>query len=289
VRGALAIARHPKRHLPSVRVRIQPWTPTNVLRCGHAYVRNGLGRSAYRTLSVEDLLTTRRSDTAFIFGSGKSLLQLGPEEWSRIAEHDTIGFSQFQEQRFVRVDYHLISEALFVERYARLFRENPMYRDTVYVVQGGWLAHVGNELVGRRLLPEDARVFRFRRVARGRYAPPSSAFADGLVHGWNSSISTTNFGLVMGWKRLVLVGIDLYDREYFYLPPGATFEGEKPGYAAHSRFPGADGIVDYFRRWRPLAEAKGVELLVYNPRSLLAEVLDIFKWDAAADPAPARV
>ena len=77
----------------------------------------------------------------------------------------------------------------------------------------------------------------------------------------------------------MLTGIDLYDREYFYLPPGGSFPGEKPGYDAHSRFPGADATIEHFRRWRPLLEARGVELLVYNPRSLLAGTLDVFSWD----------
>jgi hypothetical protein len=265
----------------SWKIRTAPWRAANVVRCGRAYLRDRRGRSSYRPLDEDELRATRRSDTAFVFGSGKSLLEIGEADWARIAEHDTIGFSQFQEQRFVRVDYHLISEALNVERYAQLFRENPGYASTVYVVQDGWLAQIGNELVGRRLLPEGARVFRFRRTSRGVWSPPSTSFSEGLVHGWNSSISTTNFALLMGWKRIVLTGIDLYDREYFYLPPGGSFEGEKPGYNAASRFPGADGIVDYFRRWRPLVEARGVELLVYNPRSLLAEALEVFSWERA--------
>lgn len=260
-------------------IRLSPWRPRHLATCAHAYALDRARRSSYKTLDEHELRQTRRSGTAFVFGSGKSLLEITDDDWHRIARHDTIGFSQFQKQRFVRVDYHLISEALSVEPYARLFHENSRYAETIYIVQEGWLAHVGNELVGRRLLPRDARLFRFRRVSRGRYSPPSESFGAGLVHGVNSSISTTNFAVVNGWKRIVLTGIDLYDREYFFLPPGASFEGEKPGYTAASLFPGADIVVDYFRRWRPLLERRGVELLVYNPRSLLAEVLDVFSWD----------
>jgi hypothetical protein len=263
----------------SYRIRLAPWGPANVVRCGRAYLLDRRGRSAYTQLDEAELRAGRRSDTVFVFGSGKSLLDLDDADWARIAAHDTVGFSQFQEQDFVRVDYHLISEAHDIDRYARLFGENKRYASTVYAVQEGWLAQVGNEIVGRRLLPHGAPVFRFTRTARGVYAPPSESFSDGLVHGSNSSISTTNFALLAGWTRIVLTGIDLYDREYFYLPPGGSFPGEKPGYDARSRFPGADATIEHFRRWRPLLEARGIELLVYNPRSLLAGALDVFSWD----------
>ena len=259
---------------------VEMFFPRNLVRCSWWYSRDRLVRP-YRELTEDALRATRRSETAFIFGSGKSLLEISLEEWGKIAEHDTIGFSQFQEQRFVRVDYHLISEAVFVDDYARLFRENPLYRDTVYGVNRGFFAHIGNELVARRMLPAGARIFRVGRRSRGIYAPPSTSFERGLVHGFNSSISTTNFAVLMGWKRIVLAGIDLYDREYFWLPPGASVPGEQPGRTPDMRFPNADRTVETFRRWRPILEAGGVELLVYNPRSLLAEALDVFRWDSS--------
>lgn len=198
-----------------------------------------------------------------------------------MAEYDTIGFSQFQEQQFIRVDYHLVAEALNLGRYVALFRDNPRYESTIYVVQEGLLAHVGNEIVGRGMLPPGSRVFRFHRRARGRYEDPSAGFRRGVVHGYNSSISTTNFALLSGWTRIVLVGVDLYDKEYFYLPWGAPAEGERWGRKASDRFPSADLVVEYFRRWRSVANASGVSIEVYNPRSLLAEVLNVFSWDTA--------
>lgn len=259
--------------------RLSPWRPRHVARCANWYARDRIGRRGYERLSESDIRASRRSGTVFVFGSGKSLLDIAPEEWKRIAAHDTVGFSQFQEQRFVRVDYHLVGEAHDVDNYARLFRENPLYASTVYVVQEGWLAHVGNELIGRQLLLARSRVFRFHRRARGRYEPPSESFRHGLVHGFNSSISTTNFAMLVGWKRIVLTGVDLYDTEHFWVPWGQTVAGEKPGRTPDMRFPAADRIVEYFRAWRPLLEARGIDLQVHNPRSLLAGVLDVFSWE----------
>jgi hypothetical protein len=146
-------------------------------------------------------------------------------------------------------------------------------------VQEGWFAISGNRLIGRRLLRPGARVFRFRRTGRGVYAPPSRTFASGLVHGFNSSISTTNFAVVMGWRRIVICGVDLYDKGYFWLDDGETRSYEKPGIVARSRFTSADQIVETLGRWRELLAAEGVELVVHNPRSLLADVMPVFTWE----------
>jgi hypothetical protein len=237
-----------------------------------------MGRRAYRTLDERELLATRQSDTVFIFGSGRSLLEISGEEWKQIAGCQTIAFGEFHRERLVRVDYHMINEVKDPPSYTRSIRENPCYEQTVFVVQGGWVAHRGNEVIGGRMLPAGAQVFRYRRVARERYAPPSDSFGAGLVHAWNSSVDAANLALLMGWKRIVFAGVDLFDRQYFYLPPGESTPNPDPSWGAFSRFNGADELVELFRQWRALVESRGVELLVYNPSSLLAESLDVFRW-----------
>jgi hypothetical protein len=253
--------------------------PAVVSRLTSRWLAEPRGRRAYRELTEAELRATRRSDTAFVFGSGTSLRDISADEWSRIAEHSTIGFSEFARQRFVRVDYHMIGEVKGIERYAGLLRNNPFYADTVYLVQRGWLADDSNELVARRLLPENARIFRYRRTSRGAYAPPSRSFRDGLVHGWNSSISATNFAILMGFRRIVLTGIDLYDKQYFWLAPGERRDALRPSESPEQPFPMADLIVDVFGRWGGVLEPEGIELFAYNPRSRLAQALDVFAWE----------
>jgi hypothetical protein len=250
--------------------------PVQAARLSTAWAREPLGRRAYDVLSESELVRTRRSDTAFVFGSGKSILEIDEDEWRQIASHDTVAFSHFHRQRFVRVDYHLVAELLDLEGTAASIRDNPRYSDTVFVVLKGWLAWRSNQLVGRRLLPSGARLFRVRRVGRGQLAaPPSRSFDDGLVHGVNSALDAANFAYLMGWRRIVIAGVDLYDKEYFWLPPGVTGPGEPPGSAAARRFPGADEIVSMFGLWKERMAADGVELEVHDPRSLLARVLPV--------------
>jgi len=277
----------------AVAVALQRLRPGILASDGSAYVRDRLARRTYRTLTEEELLATRTSETAFVFGSGRSLLDVLPEEWERIAECNTIGFSEFHRQRFVRADYHMVGEVadepgMDHERglrdYARLLHENALYAQTVLLLQEGWAARDSNELVARRLLPGSARVFRYRRASRGVYAPPSRSLREGVTHGWNSAIGATNLALLLGFRRIVLAGVDMYDRGYFWLDEGARRENVPEDAALDDPFPTAGAVVDLFRRWRELVEPEGIELSVYNPRSRLAEALPVFSWNVG----PAR-
>jgi hypothetical protein len=48
-----------------------------------------------------------------------------------------------------------------------------------------------------------------------------------------------------------------------------------------ARHPTASRIIPYLKGWGELLDAEGVRLMVYNPRSLLAEVLPVYQREAA--------
>lgn len=252
--------------------------PPTLARLTALWLRDRLGRRRYRLLSVRELLATRTSETAFVFGSGRSLLEISDAEWERISACNTISLREFPRQRWVRADYHVTSEVDFPEEYARRIRDNPLYCETVFVVQGGLRAERGNELVAKALLPPGARLFRFARTSRGRHAPPSRT-PRRLVHGANSILDATNLAVALGFRRIVLAGADYYNKEYFWLPPGETRSYEQEGFTAGSLFSGAEAVVSMLGDWHDLLAPEGIELAVYNPRSLLAQRLPVFRFE----------
>jgi hypothetical protein len=251
--------------------------PRRFARLTTLYALDRRGRRAYRLLSEAELMATRTSDTAFVFGSGRSLVDVPAEDWKRFAAHNTVSLREFPRQRWVRADYHLTSEVDAVDEYAERIRTNPLYAETIFVVQEGFRAEAGNELVGRRLYPQGSRVFRYRR-RRIRTAAPSTRFADGLAHGPSSIFDATNFAYLMGFRHIVLVGVDLYNKEYFWLPPGELRAYENPAVTDVGSYVGAGPIVELMARWRTSLAADGVVLSVYNPRSLLARHLPVFRF-----------
>jgi hypothetical protein len=246
-----------------------------------AWLGDARRRHRYRHLTADEIKQTRRSETVFVFGSGYSLNNITPSEWASIAEHDTVGFNEFHRQSFVRTDYHIAAEVDFIEPYAAGLRDNPLYASTVLVLQEGWSAVLGNTLVGRGMLRDGARVFRFRRRARGVNVPPSRSFADGLVHGFGSIVDVVNFAYVMGWRNIVIAGVDLNDRRYFWLPPTEMRPYDRPGFAVDSVFGNADNIVSMLGDWREIMARDGVSLWTYNPQSRLARALPVFRFGPA--------
>lgn len=249
--------------------------------------RRNAGR--YRLLDEEELRRTRCSDRIFVFGSGASLNDLTSGEIAHLEEHDTLGFNWFVRQRFVRCDYHLIRGIPDTDfdadvwrpqlaEYFSLLSGNPLFARTVYLVQTGFRATNGNRALGFELLPQDARVFLWRtRDSRD----PSRSFAFGLSHGHSTLHEAINFAFLLGWRRIVLVGVDLYDRRYFWLSSdeARSVDAARGAAAGDVHSVARSLAVADLGRWRELLLLlrEGVELEAYNPRSLLAAVMPVYE------------
>lgn len=243
-------------------------------------------RRHYTFLDEEGLRARRRSETVFIFGSGSSLNELSAEEWKAIAEHDTFGFNWFVHERFVRCDFHLVRGIPDTDvdpevwrpqlaEYFELIRANPRFARTVFLVHGGFRAINGNRAVGYGLLPRESPVFRWRTNMRSDL--PSRSFDAGLVHGHSTLQECINAAYLIGWKRIVLAGVDLYDRRYFWMAQDETrsVDARRGAVASDSHSRAQSGMVGDLGRWKEWLAAEGVALTVLNPRSLLAAVLPV--------------
>jgi hypothetical protein len=243
----------------------------------------------YHLLSDDDLRATRRSDTVFIFGSGASLNEISTEEWRSIEAHDTIGFNWFVRQTFVRCDYHLMREVgpsdLYeagwlphLTEFFSIARTNPKFADTIFLLQTGFRATNGNRSIGLGLAPRDHRIFLWRSLVGA--ARPSLSLARGLAHGQGTLNECINLAFLLGWTRIVLAGVDLYDRRYFWLGHDEPRPDDpvRDVNVAHKTV--SSDIVEGLGRWREMFEKRGVGLFVYNPRSLLREKLPL--WSPSA-------
>jgi hypothetical protein len=249
--------------------------------------------SRYRQLDEPALRATRKSDTIVIFGSGYSLNDITPQGWEAISAHDTLGFNYFVHQDFVRCDYHLVREVARSEigdrwksdmaSYFGMAAASPRYRDTIFLVQQGFRAINSNRAIGYDYLPVTNRIFRWRTILDQRM--PSESLDRGLTHAQGTLAECVNFAALLGWKTIVLAGVDLYDRRYFWLPRDQPREMvHQPSSVDGIHSTAVNGIVELMRDWRDYYHPRGVELRVYNPRSLLAKVLPV--WPAASGDAP---
>lgn len=263
-------------------------------------------------LDEGEIARRRKSDTVFVFGSGASLNGISDAEWERIRRHDAIGLNYFVHQRWVDVTIHYVRELELplrrhrrysrgailatARRFCDLARANPRYRDTVFFLQTDFFAEVGKAIIGWQMLPKGQPVFLYRGLRRpGIEEQPPRSLAEGLPRQAGAIGAGICIGRFLGWRHIVLIGVDLYDSRYFWLPPGEV--RSEFTRAARDRHPTVRrGILDIIGNWYRTLEAEGVSLSVYNPQSLLREVLPQFSWEdgqpvqakaaAAAHPIP---
>jgi glycosyltransferase involved in cell wall biosynthesis len=266
-----------------------------------AWARDRLVRHRrYRVIGAAEVRKARRSERVFVFGSGASLNDLTDGEWSTIAEDDVFGFNAFYRQRWVRTDFHLLRGGVYGElrwrphgsEVQRLIAANPRYADTIFLLQDEYLGQFANVLVGRGLLPRGARIFRYRTLPGPGL--PSRSLADGVRHSPGTLVDCVNLAALLGWREIVLVGVDLYDSRYFWLPTDRTLgydpavgnvvpmdlnsiRGNRPEDRHNTA---TSGVVEQMAAWRDALDVEGVRLSVYNPRSLLAEVMPVFEPEA---------
>lgn len=265
-----------------------------------AYVREKQNRRFYRELTEQQLRGRRTSETVFIFGSGYSLNALSEDEWRHFAKHDVFGFNMFIYEQWVPIRFHLLRGGAegalawrpYAEHIGETIRTNPCCRDTAFLLQGEFQAQFCNQMVGYRLLPEGASIFRYQ-TARSD-GPPTASFDDGLRHIAGTLSDAVNAAVCLGWRSIVLVGIDLYDSRYFWLPPTETpninyetgaLSGEfnlvRGTRYDHAHNTVRIGIVDTMRTWTDYLRQRGCVLSVYNPKSLLADVMPVYSVPAA--------
>lgn len=255
-----------------------------------SFFMGALARRHYRILTEDELRSRRKSDTVFIFGSGASLCDIPAAEWERISKVDTFSFNFFSYQDYVRADYHLVREVAalptlglvdkVLDLYGWLITSNRLYDGTVFFMQGEYAGIASNRILGRHLLKRGSSIFFYKTKSRGRYEPPSSSLAAGLVHGPGTLIDSVNACFLIGYRRIVLAGVDLYDHRYFFLDDNEEdrLEAERGQTADSAHSTVRNGIVKFLGKWHTELAKHNCELMVYNPRSLLTDVLPLFRF-----------
>lgn len=186
-----------------------------------------------------DLAAYKKSDTLFILGSGPSVNRISAERWAGIARHDSVGFNFWLCHPFVPTFYMVESAPLEQgPEVCRVYRHIAAARAADYAHTPRLV--MGLHKPGRHEIQEWPREFRDGFVAVTDLLPPARTFEEFrfLLHyldrreafaaqpGWHSLFKYASsvtaliaFGVKMGYRRLVLCGIDLGRQEYFYQDP----------------------------------------------------------------------
>lgn len=191
--------------------------------------RNLALRNGFRLAERKQLLKFKKSDTFVILGSGSSINELSQNDWIRISQHDSIGFNWFFCHPFVPDYYHmeLMEEEFpfFKKCYSRI-KDN--YSTVPFMVNSNHLSKDWNastlNFINELTITTPERYSEvsesaFREILRYYYRTKRFLNKDLLIHPRASIIVLISFAVLLGYKKIILAGIDLKNSEPFYNDP----------------------------------------------------------------------
>ena len=260
-------------------------------------------KSEANIIDIEDIKKSRHKDTIFIMGSGYSVNDITKEEWQHIVDvGDTLSLNYFFKGKFVPINYHICGEISGASNYGSVLmnskhREeiksyydeifsNPCYKDTIYFLRykiepikapatvALWALFFLKAFKNKQVCPY--RIV----IQKGGILEPSEDIYS-ISHCGMTLFDVINISYILGYKKIVLVGVDLYDRRYFWLGRNETRDCLlKSGRTYSNIYDPSGNLIKNMDIWNKYLIKKGVRLYIYNPRSLLNKVLPIYRSNA---------
>ena len=281
-----------------------PETPQHFYILLKYYFKRKLACKGYYKKSLikfNDLKKQKKSNILFIIASGNSLNKIKSNEWKKINKFDSIGFNNTFFLKKINFSFH-INRAThegpgalsYANDYCKFFskkvRNNSFFKKTIFLFPSGLVSNFPNQLLGNKFFNKKNK-FLFYITNRKKNSLPSDDIENGLVHDAGTLTDAVNFGYCLNYKKIVLVGVDLYNNQHFFCPPNTTYTWDKKKKNISFSKTGAKGIshrakhntvnfgiIKTFGLWKRHLKRRGVALEIYNKRSLLKKHLTFFNW-----------
>ena len=247
-----------------------------------------------KPLTLETIINdTKKSDTIFIFGSGYSIKDISKKEWNMFKEHNTLSFNWFHNKCYIPIDYYIVRE-IHGSIHSSKNKENILkdpnfikymdnlnkdcYKNSILFISLNM--DIIHSIIKNGILRGRKYIFYANRVLNkfSFKKDLSKIYHGGIYSGGATLLDAIHLAYIMGFKKIVLVGVDLYDSRYFWLNKDEDRDGlkyiGKSHNEAHKTYP---YIMKHLDDIMTILKKEGVELYVYNPKSLLAEKLPIYK------------
>jgi len=249
-------------------------------------------------LQTLDLRSVKVSETLFVLGSAWSINDISDKKWDIIGRHDSIGINFWPAHSFVPRLFHFEdiaydSQPVMYDAFRLLLeRRSKAYANSLKIVTGV------NSIGPRQMvfeLPDDIKKnfyvgFSMPVIARNEeelragvlYMDSIGAFSPRPKIAWlfkygGSVIAAMTLAVLMGYKRIILCGVDLNKQDYFYQHrerypecAGWEFVPRTEMHLTTRKLPWlvpAQSAVCIFKEL--ILDPEGIELLVESPVSTL--------------------
>ena len=240
-------------------------------------------------LDNKKLSQFKKSETVVIFGSGSSLNKIKDDDWNKIKEFDSIGFNSTIFLKKIHFTFHINREMVTqnigeISNQINKINENNFLDNTIFLMPKGFTASYTNRIFRYKYWNKKKLFFLFNTNILLK--EPFGNLQTGLIHKIGTLSDAMSFAYYMGYKRIILAGVDLIDRRYFFVPDDKTtnllgiptnidINGKK---VEDTHQTALNGIVELVERWKFFFNKRGVKLYLLNEKSLLRKYLKIFNF-----------
>lgn len=277
------------------------------------YLRRQAKRKGLNLVESLNSNEFKSSDTIFILGSGYSISEITEQQWEVIEKHDSIGFNSWVFNDFTPTYYCMetpIKSLHFNAIIKQLNKKKKIFKNVPFIIQYQHLLKSPNHYQGLEL-PENNIYYNIPMMPNTTsksilllllrwWEKAHRQEMSWLIH-YSSSLSyLVAMGYIMGYKNIVLLGVDLNNSKYFFEHPDAN-EASKAYAQIHNtvmhemnrsgkikehdtvnakktEIYGCLPIDQYLYEFNKILKKKGVHLTVGNKESRLGEGLPLFKF-----------
>jgi hypothetical protein len=236
----------------------------------------------------------KRSDTVFILGSGSSLNSVNDLLLKKINNHhDVFAFNASIGFDKLNIDYAIVREEFFLfrnlfglsfpilsnKKYFQKFQDNffksHLMNTKIFLAVD---RKAGSNILWYKFCKTlEHRIFFYNNLIDRKIDWPPSCSLKGIPHGNSTLLDAINISFILNYKRIILLGVDLYDSRYFYLQEGDTRSIDvSRGKSYKDPHDTNKRVMGSIIKWDKFLRERGVDLFVYNPKSLLAKHLRVF-------------
>lgn len=236
-----------------------------------------------KVLNRTEFMLKKSSDTLVIMGCGYSINSITKKQWNIInGYYDQIGINQYCYSKR-DTTFMIVRERSLVAKKPENFETVDRMVDsinsmkTTCIVKLNQYKMTADELKkGTDRINHDGIILNEVVKSYDLKSFRDDMFDKGLHHGKCTLCDALHFAVFMKYNRILFCGVDLYDYRYFWLGYDETRKevaaDEKTCEDEHAQAKNTIGIIENMKKFYP-----GIKMMVHNPKSLLAEYIEVWK------------
>ncbi len=239
-------------------------------------------------ITEQELKNKKKSNTIIIYGCGSSYNNIEDWQLREFNEYDSISFNWFCFS-YHPTTYYLVREQANLKK--RIHGEenldnfyhmiNDKYKNSSLIIHDldNHSPHVYSYAKNAELFDGDYVVIRDTKLKNNdpgvKLWGKKSIFEQGIIHGKCTLTNAIHFAVWMKYKKIIFIGVDLYDSKYFWLDNKETRyavkDKNKKNTSKHSTANYVLGMIKKVRKVYPK-----IKMYTCNEKSLLREVMGIW-------------